>query len=97
METSLLDAAEMGTLHAIDVEADGDGFGFLEMGETPTHYLWRSPWRDKSHTGALCSIYTLDGVAFAGPFLIPNEFVVENCRYFVEVEITPEIDIPKIK
>ena len=93
----MLDAAEMGTLHAIDVEADGDAFEFLEMGETPTHYLWRSPWRDKSRTGALCSIYTLDGVAFAGPFLIPDDFVSANARYFVEVDITPEIDIPKIK
>lgn len=94
METSLLDAAEMGTLHAIGV-AD-DGFGFCEIGETPTHYLWRSPWRGEGGTGAVCSVYTLDGVAWGKPLLLPNDFMADNSRYFVEVVTSPEVDIPKL-
>ena len=90
----LLDAAEMGTLHAIDV-AD-DGFGFCEIGETPTHYLWRSPWRGEGGTGAVCSVYTLDGVAWGKTLLLPNDFMADNSRYFVEVVTSPEVDIPKL-
>ena len=91
-----LDEAPLGTIHPINMWEDNNGFDFTMMVEEHTHYLYRSIFRaEKQDSTAVCMVFDLGGVPSIGMFSLPHSYILDNCKDYLWVNETPEIDIPK--